>query len=320
VENITNYNILVKYVNDPRATWAVGGLGAIAEFAWKKDEDVFFDIKKTRVFIKTPRGSLEIKDYDTAKLIPYFILPKNSDFWGHGIAFCLPTAKAQMTKRKTLTELKPTKKNTSLFDLGLETTNVDCLVCTNDSNLLGMLRKNTGKHLFQNSNPALYSIIDSSPKRVFVSRLAKIVVKTPIPKPGETTNPGPHTHVFPEMLVTKRTHSANIPIPSGYVPTLLLFPPNPISYEADSTPRLNIDDYNTFRNIYDSLAPPLVRLLRKQAEKMINDRCDPENFPVPKNQESRTALQALMRELVYKSTIDPMTLARWKKRFETNGS
>ena len=320
MESITNYNILIKYVKDPRATWAVGGLGAIAEFAWKKGEELFFDINKTRIFIKTPRGSLEIKDYDTAKIIPYFILPKKSNSWRYGFAFCLPTAKAQMAKRKTLTELKPSNKKTSLFDLGLETTNVDCLICTNDSNLIGILRKNTGKPLFQKSNPALYSIINSSPNRIFVSRLAKIVVKTPIPKPGEVTKPGPHTHVFPEILVSKRTHSANIPIPSGYVTTLSLFPPNPISYETNSTPHFNIDDYNTFRNIYDSLAPPPVRLMRKQAEKMINDRCEPENFPFPKNQESRTALQALIRELGYKSTIDRMTHARWKNHFEKNGS
>lgn len=64
---------------------------------------------------------------------------------------------------------------------------------------------------------------------MFRCRFGRVEVYQPIPGPKDKTPSGPHTHVLPRLLALRRTHAATLPIPTGWVPCMTLFPPNPIS-------------------------------------------------------------------------------------------
>ena len=70
-------------------------------------------------------------------------------------------------------------------------------------------------------------ILAANPHRVFVSRLGRIEVCQPIPPPGGKSPTGPHTHVLPKLLAHGRTHSANEPLPPGWIPCAYFYPPHP---------------------------------------------------------------------------------------------
>ena len=51
-------------------------------------------------------------------------------------------------------------------------------------------------------------ILAANPHRVFISRLGRIEVYQPIPPPSGKSPEGPHTHVLPRLLQSRRTHPA----------------------------------------------------------------------------------------------------------------
>jgi hypothetical protein len=67
-----------------------------------------------------------------------------------------------------------------------------------------------------------------SPHRVFISAAGRIEVYQPIPPPTGKSPDGPHTHVLPRLLARGRSHAATVPIPSGWVVAMTLYPPHPL--------------------------------------------------------------------------------------------
>jgi hypothetical protein len=70
-------------------------------------------------------------------------------------------------------------------------------------------------------------ILAANPHRVFISRLGRIEVYQPIPPPSGKSPEGPHTHVLPRLLQSRRTHPATEPVPEGWIPCAHLYPPHP---------------------------------------------------------------------------------------------
>ena len=70
-------------------------------------------------------------------------------------------------------------------------------------------------------------ILAANPHRVFISRLGRIEVYQPIPPPSGKSPEGPHTHVLPRLLQSRRTHPATEPVPQGLIPCAHLYPPHP---------------------------------------------------------------------------------------------
>ena len=81
--------------------------------------------------------------------------------------------------------------------------------------------------VFEPGNPAMGMILAANPHRVFISRLGRIEVYQPIPPPSGKSPEGPHTHVLPRLLQSRRTHPATEPVPEGLVPCAHLYPPHP---------------------------------------------------------------------------------------------
>ncbi|MDD9722446.1 adenosylcobinamide amidohydrolase [Sulfitobacter sp. PR48] len=88
-----------------------------------------------------------------------------------------------------------------------------------------------GRSLMDPDNPAMAAILRAHPHRVALTRLGRVEVFQMIggPDTGGTSPEGPHTHVLPKLLRAGRTHSANAPIPEGWVPCAGYHPESPVS-------------------------------------------------------------------------------------------
>jgi hypothetical protein len=114
-----------------------------------------------------------------------------------------------------------------LFDLGLDALQADFCVRIGDRDLAARLHPYTGRSLFESGNPAMAMMLAVNPHRVFISRLGRIEVYQPIPPASGKSPEGPHTHILPKLLKSRRTHPATEPIPAGWIPCAHLYPPHP---------------------------------------------------------------------------------------------
>jgi hypothetical protein len=229
--------LLLDYLKDPDSSWSCGRFGAIAEFHRDADEPVDI-VERPALTAATARGALRIEASPELRPVAYETISKCIDSWGHGLALCLPREAARMAGRTLVTDLgpdraalRPQDRGAILFDLGLGGASAEICVRSADRETIAALRDSCGKTLFECASllPRLPAL---SPHRVFVSRLGRIEVFQPMPPPSGTSPEGPHTHVLPRLLERGRSHAATVPIPSGWIGAMTLYPPHPLRYSS----------------------------------------------------------------------------------------
>jgi hypothetical protein len=242
-------DLIARHVADPQASWAIGTFGAIAEFQRDAGEAVML---RQHAAI-TSRGGIELWPRE-AVLPVAWECPAAGDTWTHGIAFCLPRAEGAMSGRKVVTEIGPDteslreeERDAILFDLGVSAAHCDICVRTSDPEVLHALRAAAGQPLLETS---LFDALRlMSPTRVFLSRLGRVEVRTPIPPSHGRTPEGPHTHVLRNLLKRPRTHSANLPLPGCLVPCAELFPTNAIHNFHGRRQQFDIAKHEAFQTV-----------------------------------------------------------------------
>jgi hypothetical protein len=217
--------VIADQLADPRAGWAIGTFGAIAEFMRAPDEPVELSFHGAL----TERGGIRLRLNAEVRAVAWE-RPAAGDSWVHGIALCLPSEHGAMSRRSALTELgsdrealQEKNREAVLFDLGLGAPHCDFCVRTSDPGMLRALRRAVAQPELRSG--LMRELAALSPDRVMLSRLGRVEVCTPIPAPDGKTPDGPHTHVLPDLLRHRRTHAATVPLPAGMVPSAELFPP-----------------------------------------------------------------------------------------------
>ena len=192
--------------------------------------------------VVTARGALRVALAADVLTVAYEGLAKDPQAWTHALSFCLREESVGMGRRSVLTELgadhdalREIDRDAILFDIGIGAPHIDFSVRTDDAALIAVLQQAAGQSILEPGHPAMAAIAATSPHRVCISRLGRVEVYQPIPLgPGARSPIGPHTHLLPQLLRHGRSHSADAPIPDGWVPALNLHPPNPV---ADSLGR-----------------------------------------------------------------------------------
>jgi hypothetical protein len=313
--------VLRHYLADPTASWGLGTYGAVAEFHRTSDEPASIETSPTLQAV-TARGSLCISSTQELRAFAYEQPGHASDSWSHVITLCLPAAQATMHRRTVVTECGPDHealrahdRAAVLFDLGLGTEQVDVCVRTADPEVLAQLRAGCGRSLFAPDNTLGPAMSRLSPHRVFVCRFARLEVYQRIPGPNEQPPEGPHTHVLPDLLRHQRTHPATAPIPDGWVPSLSLYPANPV-YDALGRPRpfdrTAHDAFQTLLRGFGDLA--LVRLKEAVTEAVRADQA-PDGFSLPESRAGRAMVRVALRQLAHTDGHRPM-LAAWRLAFD----
>jgi hypothetical protein len=225
-------DLLQREISNPDTQWSLGTFGAIAEFSRDHDEPVRLAQSNEGVSAVTPRGGIALTPH--AAIRPFASEGITRTGWNQRIALCLPMHDCAMNQRAALTEIGPDHqapreedREAILFDLGLGALQADFCVRIGDHSLAARLREHAGRNLFEPGNPAMGMILAANPHRVFLSRLGRIEVYQPIPPPSGKSPEGPHTHVLPRLLQSRRTHPATEPVPQGWIPCAHLYPPHP---------------------------------------------------------------------------------------------
>ncbi|MDW3204164.1 MAG: hypothetical protein R8L07_01380 [Alphaproteobacteria bacterium] len=317
-------DIVHRYLRDPETSWTIGVFGALAEFHREPGQADDIRLDSFGGTVIGQGGALRVALSDQARLAPYEFLTRRRAFWLHGVNICLPTPAAAIGRFIGITEVGPDgdaildeDRAAILFDLGLGFETMQAMVRTDDPALIQGLRDLQGTDILGASGTRAWEmLLEGQPHRVFRSLLGRIEVHNPIPVPGGSTAPGPHTHILPDLLSARRTHSANVPVPDGFVPVLHFCPPNPIlQRDGDSAPRLDRERMTEFSQLLDRYGEAEL----EAAKRLVRARLaagesppDPHGF----NRRQRTAVRVALRKLAAMSP-GSADIAHWQSIFET---
>lgn len=324
-------SLLRKHLGDWRSGWSMGSFGAIAEFHQDASEVPVID-DQWELTRATRRGAIRLdrEALDRVTPVAYETPSPKKHRWSHALALCMRQANSGRAARDVLAELGPDDdairgidRTGILFDMGLAQPQSDFCIRTSDPRLLGVLRANLNRSLFEPGNPAMAAILAAHPHRVALTDLGRVEVYQKIggPDTGGVSPPGPHTHVLPKLLRAGRTHSANTPIPDGLWPLASLHPGNPVmgpmGEDQDFDPKLHAD-FQALLAKYG--APGIVAVKIELADALAGGR-DPAGYTVPDGRFERAAVRVGIRQFLRslertRRTEDLALAARWRDRFD----
>ncbi len=314
---------LRTHLRDARSSFSIGSFGAIAEFHRDPDEPLQID-EPASLTVATTRGALRVESHEGVMPLAYETLSRRADCWQQGVVFCLPKDDALSQSREVLTELGPDASairaadaDGILFDMGLGARNIDFCVRTSDETLIRALREACGRSVLEPGNAVMGAIVAASPHRIAISRLGRAEVYQAIGR--EKTPEGPHTHVLPKFLRTGRTHSANIPVPRGWLPCLSLYPANPLFDALGRRRDFDAADHAQFQVLLERWALPAHREEKARLQEAVAAKRDPADYPLPKTRLGRTALRVAIRQLAQRGSANG-NLADWQAAFDRPAS
>lgn len=208
--------------------WSIGCYGAIGEFMRGENEPCVIDRTEAAISLATRRGAMAIR-LDA----PYEAVPqptRNPD--ARSIAYCLPEHIALMERRRSITELAPDTQalrkedcGAMLFDIGIGAPHVTMLLRTGNRDLAEALRRRAGQPYLDVAKELAPVSLEAQPHRIFLSALGRLEVYQPIPRPGEQSPEGPHTHLLPGFLRKGLAHGPDSVIPAGRYAGLMMYRP-----------------------------------------------------------------------------------------------
>ena len=295
--------------------WSLGTFGALAEFTRDGNEPVVISRDKSCVAAVTERGGIRIVPRPDLRLVASETATRAS--WNHRVALCLDIEPSAMTRRGVLTELGPDTKalreqdrGAIMFDLGLDTWQVDACIRVAAPRIVAALRDYVGRPVFDAGNPAMGIIVPASPHRVFVGRLGRIEVFQPIPPPDGKSPEGPHTHVLPKLLSHRRTHAATEPIPDGLVPCAHLYPAHPIKDGFGRPLRFDVRRHESFQRLLERYGDPDTVALKRRVVDAIKRGSDPSAIRIPNDRVARASIRVALRQFQASQQSSP-ALTAW---------
>jgi hypothetical protein len=310
------FDLLSEQIDDSEVAWSLGTFGALAEFMRDADEQVILDQTDGSVSAVTARGGLRIALHPELRPIASESLTKES--WSHRVALCVPETACVMSGRTVLTEagvdreaLREQDRTGVLFDLGLGALQADFYVRSGDPDIIAALRECTGKSVFSPTSAAMKVILAANLHRVFVSRLGRIEVYQPIPPPNGKSPSGPHTHVLPKLLAHGRTHSANEPLPHGWIPCAHFYPPHP-ARDPFGKPRpfFQAARHAAFQVLLASYGDLQRLALKQRVIDSVMSGGEPFAIPIDNERFARATVRVALRQL-RASEQTPAALAAW---------
>ena len=314
--------VVHRHMETPSTSWSIGSFGAIAEFHMDPEETVKCRLSPSGGTILSGGGAIRIDLPEGVQPAPYEILRRGKHRWLNGVNFCVPESAGAMAGRDGLTELgadedalRPEDLEFILFDMGLAIPHVDVCVRTADQDLITLLRENAGTSVLAPGDPAMATIKERSPHRVFLSRLGRVEVYQRIGSSakGIATPLGPHTHVLPRLLEHRRTHAANVPVPAGCYPSLSMFPANPTADDMGNVRPFDTADHEAFQKLVDLFGDPALVELKQRTVDAVRQGEAPHDGALDRHQ--RMAVRMALRQL-YWTDGESETLSVWRHAFE----
>ncbi len=225
--NRTN-EILLNYLQHSDYTVSIGGYGAIAEYEGWPIEVESTD-STINFFSNNEKGAFVATILPNNELFAQESLSSNNRLWHQELVVTEKIGGSTYRSGNKLEEvgldnqsLAAEGKKHLLFNLGTGLGNSIFCVRTDDRELISVLRNYLGKQITTKNHPAIESVVKASPTRVVISKVGRIEVYQKISR--VRTPKGPHTHLLPELLKEKKTHSQKLVLPPNTMPVLSFHP------------------------------------------------------------------------------------------------
>lgn len=265
-------DLLQRWLGDEITGWSMGSFGAICEFI-RLEGDPPAEWADRGIGVHTTRGGIRFDRLEGLQALAWEMPSTKSERWFRHVEFILPEVDARRPSRTGFHELgvdhdaiRPEDRDMVLFDCGLAQANVEFCIRTRDTELIAALRENEGKPAGAPDNTAWPLMMARHPHRVALTAAGRCEVYQKIGGPDTDwkSPPGPHTHLLPKLLAAKRTHSANTPIPEGWLPVASLHPASPFSL-PDGTPRESFsrETWAHYTDLMETYRAPEVKALRE---------------------------------------------------------
>jgi hypothetical protein len=310
--------VLDAQLHDPATGWSVGTWGAVADLERGPEEPAGHD----ELAMWTARGGVRIESIERVRPIAYERCLRTQGSWRQALALCLLASDAVAHRRTTVTELGPDERaigpqdrEALLFDLGTGCACADFCVRTDDAELVAGLRRGVGRTVWDDSTGLHPLLTERSPARVVLTRAVRAEVTTPIPPPGGTTPPGPHTHLLPKLLATERTHPAIEPIPNGWVPVTTIFPAHPLLDPGAVGIAFDNRRHLRFQALLQRYGDPLHVETKDIVGRAVRAGAKPWTWPAgPERTARNRATRVALRQLAHTDPGSP-GLAAWRRAF-----
>jgi hypothetical protein len=311
--------LLSEQILDPGTQWSLGTFGGIAEFSRDPGETVKLTTSAGRIVAVTERGAVAIESHE--KLRPFASESITKQGWSHRVALCLPEGICAMNRRNVLTELgadsgslREQDRDGVLFDVGLDALQADLCIRTSDPDAIAKLRGYAGRSVFEPGNPAMGVILAANPYRVFISRIGRVEVYQQIPPATGKSPDGPHTHVLPKLLKSKRTHPATEPVPEGWVPCAHFYPSHPAK-DALGEPRpFDRRQHDAFQLLIQQWGSPESIALKEQVANAVLEGQSPFQLEI-RDRVGRTNIRVALRQMQALGCSSP-TFPAWREAFD----
>ncbi|MEM9966958.1 MAG: hypothetical protein AAF755_02525 [Pseudomonadota bacterium] len=316
------FQVAQKGLDDPETGWNMGSFGAIAEFHHVQGDPAAQ--KAADLSRVTERGGIRLTSLKNVRPVAYETLSPKPHRWSQAVALCVPEEHAMMNQRNCLTELGPDQgalrevdSGAILFDMGLTQPQVDFCIRTSDPELLSVLRKNEGRSLFEADNDAMPHILAAHPHRVALTRLGRVEVFQKIggPDTGGVSPEGPHTHVLPKLLRAGRTHSANVPIPAGWIPCASFHPGSPVFDRMGIDKDFDATAFAAFQDLLQHWGVSEYLSAKATTWTALQNGKRPETHAEPTSRLERIGLRNALRQKRRQSGDTPIITA-WAERFD----
>jgi hypothetical protein len=312
--------LLTEQIFNPDSQWSLGTFGGIAEFSRDRDEAVTLSTSDSLVSAVTERGGIAITIRDDLR--PFASESVTRKDWSHRVALCLPQTTCVMNRRTVLTELyrdrealRGEDRDDVLFDLGLDALQTDLCVRVRDANVIACLRPHLNRPVFEPDNPAMSIILAANPHRVFISRVGRIEVYQPIPPPTGKSPEGPHTHVLPKLLKSRRTHPATEPVPDGWIPCAHLYPAHPAKDALGVAQSFDAARHDAFQQLLDRHGHAEAVTAKKKIVAAIANDAPPDPQHTALDRMARANIRIAIRQLVA-AQHPSRSLPVWRAMFD----
>jgi predicted Fe-S protein YdhL (DUF1289 family) len=209
---------------EPGTVWSFGGPGASAEFMASPETSITVEQAGAGLLARHPQGAIAF----TPKAgVRGFV--RDSEETGRELILARYRVGRQRPPASVVVELgadeatlDPAARWDVRFDLGLGQPAYRFCVRTADHDLLSSLRAAAGSAFTARLDLAR-ALVAASPTRVVATSAGRCEVRAAIPRAGEATPEGPHTHVLPDRLVPPGRFEEGLGLPEGYLVEARIF-------------------------------------------------------------------------------------------------
>ena len=197
--------------------WSFGGPGASAEFMASPSAPVTCEPAGAGLLARHPDGAIAFTPKAGVRAFVRESPEEGSELIlaRYRVGRQRPPASVVLELGADAHSLDPAARWDIRFDLGLSQPAYVFGVRTGDPDLLASLRAAVGAP-FTTRVDIVRALVAASPTRVVATSAGRCEVSAPIPRAGDVTPIGPHTHLLPDRLVVPGRFEEALGLPEGY--------------------------------------------------------------------------------------------------------